>query len=76
MSAVPTPPPADALITMLPDPLRERVHAVSSAIVGVLAWSNPIERLAALSLAEYAALCAVYQATHELPAQLGEGRPS
>lgn len=70
-------PPITAL---LPAELHDRVHACTAAMVHVLAWQNPIERLAALSLVENAAFCAVFQATHELPSQLAaaaqEGVPA
>lgn len=61
-----------AMVLMLPAELRERVTDCSKAIVHVLAWPNPVERLAALTLVEASGFCAVYQATHELPAQLAD----
>ncbi len=67
-------PPSPETAQMLPPDLRERVQNCSKAIVDVLAWRHPIERIAALSMVESAAFCAVYQATHELPLQLSTER--
>lgn len=76
MNAASTAPSAAAL---LPEALHDRVHACATAIVHVLAWPNPVERLAALSLVENAAFCAVCQASNEWPSQLAaikEGVPA
>lgn len=69
-------PQPSGVVLMLPQALRERVTNCDKAIVDVLAWPNPVERLAALTIVEASAFCAVYQATHELPAQLACGATS